>query len=174
MHLFSAAVQAQRHAGSVRGVCHHTVATSDKGAATTCRRHTASTGKLQVPSDDTQCHLHSHLCICKLSRLLAVSDTPGELEPCPVLTAQTSAARPYAVVPAPEQQLVLLAVDPAAVLQSGTAKQVWGADNSRTVWQLDKTPVIGNCTRPGSAALAFSHIVSCLHAGGSTASGGCG
>jgi hypothetical protein len=61
-----------------------------------------------------------------------------------VLTAQTSAARPYAVVvPAPEQQLVLLAVDPAAVLQSGTAKQVGAADNSRTLWQLDKTPGIG-------------------------------
>jgi hypothetical protein len=98
---------------------------------------------------------------------------PGELGPCSVLTAQTSAARPYAVVPAPEQQLVVLAVDPAAVLQSGTAKQVWAADN-RTLWQLDKTPVIGRFTRPGCAALAFSHIVSCLHAGGSTACGGCG
>ena len=99
---------------------------------------------------------------------------PGEFQACPLLSVQTSAARPYAIVPTPEQQLVLLAVDPAAVLQSGTAKQVWAAYNSRTLWQLDKTPVIGRFTRPGFAALAFGHIVSCLHAGGSTASGGRG
>ena len=48
------------------------------------------------------------------------------------MTMQTSAARPYAVVPAPAQQLLLLAVDPAAVLQSGTAKQVWDAGSSRS------------------------------------------